>query len=142
MFTEEEITVAIELIDHALNNKNQKDYQIYTYIDNDNKVIGYYCIGPTPMTNGTFDLYWIAVHQSFHNRGIGKKLLKHAETNVISQGGRLIIAETSSQPKYENTRKFYLNNDYHELARIQDYYKVGDDLVVFGKYVSQSGVLQ
>jgi hypothetical protein len=51
-----------------------------------------------------------------------------------------VVAETSSQPKYENTRRFYLKCDYLEVARIRDYYKPGDDLVVYGKYLSQSGV--
>jgi len=141
VFTNEEIDVALELIDHALNNQNQKDYQIYTYKEN-KKLIGYYCIGPTPLTSGTFDLYWIAVEPNSHNRGIGKMLLKHAEDMVKSQGGRLIIAETSSRPKYEKTRKFYLSNKYEELARIKDYYQIDDDLVIYGKYVSQPGVLK
>jgi hypothetical protein len=61
---------------------------------------------------------------------------------VKSQGGRLIIAETSSRPKYEKTRKFYLSNKYEELARIKDYYQIDDDLVIYGKYVSQPGVLK
>ncbi|MBI5476528.1 MAG: GNAT family N-acetyltransferase [Ignavibacteriales bacterium] len=102
-------------------------------------VIGYYCVGPTPMTEGTFDLYWIAVKTEAHNQGYGKILISHAEGLIKLKGGRLIIAETSSRPDYENTRKFYLKTHYKEVARIKDYYKIGDDLVVYGKYVSQSG---
>jgi hypothetical protein len=51
-------------------------------------------------------------------------------------GGRLIIAETSSQARYEKTRLFYLHHGYSEMARIGDYYRPGDDLVVYGKYLS------
>ena len=116
----------------------QKDYIIYTGVD-ESGVVGYYCLGPTPMTEGTYDLYWIAVKPSIHNKGYGKKLLAHAELFVRDNSGRLIVAETSSQPKYENTRKFYIKNQYLELACIKGYYKIGDDLVVYGKYVSQSG---
>jgi hypothetical protein len=47
----------------------------------------------------------------------------------------LVVAETSSQPKYEKTRRFYLTRGYAELARIRDYYRRGDDLVVYGKYL-------
>jgi hypothetical protein len=50
-------------------------------------------------------------------------------------GGRLILAETSSQMKYESTRQFYLRQGYRELSRIKDYYRLGDDLIVFGKYI-------
>jgi ribosomal protein S18 acetylase RimI-like enzyme len=139
VFTPEEITVALELIDIVLQNPAQKDYIIFTGVDEANEVAGYYCIGPTPMTAGTYDLYWIAVSPKMHNRGYGKELLEHAEEAIAGSGGRLIIAETSSQPKYENTRMFYIRSGYLEVARIKDYYKPDDDLVVFGKYVSQSG---
>lgn len=137
VFTESEIAVALELIDIVLNNDHQKDYLIYSAISEDGNVVGYYCIGPTPMTIGTYDLYWIAVKPSAHNKGIGKELLNHAELLIKQRGGRLVVAETSSQPKYENTRKFYVSAQYQELSRIKDYYKIGDDLVVYGKYVSQ-----
>jgi len=138
VFSIQEIEIALELIDAVLNDPNQYDYEIFTAIDESGNLMGYYCIGPTPGTSGTFDLYWIAVKPSSHDKGIGKQLLHHAESRIASHGGRLVVAETSSQPKYEHTRRFYLNNHYAEVARIKDYYKIGDDLVVYGKYLSQS----
>jgi ribosomal protein S18 acetylase RimI-like enzyme len=137
VFTEDEVHVALELIDIVLTQPHQRDYQIYS-AEEDSKVLGYYCIGPTPMTVGTFDLYWIAVDPSIHNKGVGRQLLRHCENLIREQSGRLVVAETSSQPKYNNTRQFYIHNDYSELSRIKDYYKIGDDLVIYGKYVSQS----
>jgi len=134
-FTAEETAIALELIDVVLNNATQKDYIIYTYEDG-NSVLGYYCIGPTPATEGTFDLYWIAVAPAGQGRGIGTALDRHAHDMIRSRGGRLVIAETSSQPRYESTRKFYLARGYAELSRIRDYYRVGDDLVVYGKYLT------
>jgi ribosomal protein S18 acetylase RimI-like enzyme len=139
VFSQAEVDVALELIDVVLNHPQQKDYVIYTGINN-NHVVGYYCIGPTPMTDGTYDLYWIAVNPESHNKGYGKQLISHAEELIRKQGGRLMVAETSSRPDYESTRKFYQKTRYTEVARIKDYYKAGDDLVVYGKYVSQSGV--
>ena len=137
VFTDDEITVALELIDIALDNPSQKDYRVFTGVEENETVAGYYCIGPTPMTQGTYDLYWIAVSPAIQNKGFGKRLLEHAEEQIVNDKGRLVIAETSSQPKYERTRTFYLNNRYAEVARIKDYYRPGDDLVVYGKYVSQ-----
>ena len=134
MFTENEVSIALELVDTVLAKPDQKDYIIYAY-EADQTVVGYYCIGPTPATEGTFDLYWIAVAPDGQGRGIGGTLDRHAEILVRSMGGRLIIAETSSQPKYEQTRKFYLRRGYTELSHIKDYYRVGDDLVVYGKYI-------
>ncbi|MBI1803557.1 MAG: GNAT family N-acetyltransferase [Ignavibacteriae bacterium] len=137
VFTGDEIAVAIELIDIVLHVSGQRDYTIYTAVDDHHEVAGFYCIGSTPLTESTYDLYWIAVKPSVHKSGIGKQLLHHAEESVRSQGGRLVVAETSSQPKYDATRKFYLRNAYQEVARIKDYYKTGDDLVIYGKYFSQ-----
>jgi ribosomal protein S18 acetylase RimI-like enzyme len=136
VFSHEEVVVALELIDAALHDPGQTDYTIATAVQENGAVVGYYCIGPTPLTVGTFDLYWIAVKSDCHNQGIGKILLQHAEDVVRASGGRLMVAETSSQPAYEPTRMFYLRNAYDEVARIRDYYKPGDDLVVFGKHLS------
>jgi ribosomal protein S18 acetylase RimI-like enzyme len=141
VFTTEEISIAMELADVFLTEPNQKDYDLYVAVEENDTAIGYTCFGPTALTDGTFDLYWIAVKPSFYRHGAGKALLKFTEKVVRDLKGRLIVAETSSQPKYENTRKFYLKNEYKEVARISNYYKVGDDLVVYGKYVSQLGAI-
>ncbi|MFN0159419.1 MAG: GNAT family N-acetyltransferase [Bacteroidota bacterium] len=136
VFSGDEVGIAIELIDAVLLRSDQKDYIIHVYDDGES-VLGYYCIGPTPATSGTFDLYWIAVKPDMHGRGIGGMLNSHAEETICSMGGRLVIAETSSQPKYDKTRKFYVTHGYSELSRIKDYYKIGDDLVVYGKYLTR-----
>ncbi len=57
---------------------------------------------------------------------------------VKSKGGRLILAETSSRPAYFNTWQFYVHSGYSEIARIRDFYKIGDDLVVYGKYLTRT----
>lgn len=133
-FTKAEVDVAIELVDLFLNNPNQRDYDLYTAVDT-NEVLGYICIGPTPLTEGTYDLYWIAVSPVAQGKGVGKQLIKYAEESVKKNNGRLLVAETSSQPKYQKTRDFYVSAGYEILSRIKEYYKVGDDLLVYGKYL-------
>lgn len=137
VFSPEEISIALELIDTVLSRPDQKDYVIHTHLM-DGAVDGYYCIGPTPGTAGTFDLYWIAVDPSMQGKGIGQELNKHAERQIVERGGKLIIVETSSRDVYEGTRRFYTRQNYEELARIRDYYTTGDDLVIYGKYVNQN----
>ena len=138
VFSEVEISVAMELVDNVLGNPAQKDYIIYTAAGENGEVMGYYCIGPTPMTAGTWDLYWIAADQAFHGMEVGKTLLHHAEELAKSKGATLMVAETSSKPSYDGTNRFYLRNGYSELSRIRAYYSPGDDLVVYGKYFSQT----
>lgn len=130
-FTSAEIDVAMELIDIVLKDQIQKDYQIYCMVDDQDQAIGYICYGPTPMTQGTFDLYWIAVDPDFQERGVGSKLLSFLEEVVKAEGGRMILADTSTIPHYEKTQKFYLKNGFQEVARVLDYYHPGNDRVTF-----------
>ncbi len=133
-FNEAEIQVAAELIDIYLNNPDQRDYQIVVVEDERGKVAGYMTYGPTPLTEGTWDLYWIAVSPEAQGKGYGRQLVNWLEDRVRESGGRLILIETSSQPKYLPTRKFYEKLGYAEIARIPDFYRPGDDRVIFGKY--------
>ena len=136
MFTQAEIDVAMELIDIFLTKKEQKDYIIYVAENERKEVVGYVCYGPTPATEGTFDLYWIAVSPTMQGKGVGKELLSFTENNVLKQKGRLIIIETSSQPKYQPTQQFYIKNKYVIEARIKDFYRPGDDRLIFVKQLT------
>jgi ribosomal protein S18 acetylase RimI-like enzyme len=132
MFTMAEVNVAVELIDTYLFNKDQKDYDVYVAEFNE-QVIGYVCFGPTPATEATFDLYWIVVSPEMQNQGIGSQLLKYVEKEVIRQKGKLLIIETSSQHKYIPTQLFYKSKNYKLEARIKDFYRTGDDRLIFVK---------
>lgn len=135
VFTKEEIEIAVELLEIFLNDPTQQDYEMFSYVDSEHKVLGYICVGPTPATIATFDLYWIAVDPSSHSKGIGTVLLNYTEDVLKQRGGRLLIAETSSTPKYDKTREFYERKKFQRLAHIKEYYKPGDDLIIYGKYL-------
>ncbi|MCB0727780.1 MAG: GNAT family N-acetyltransferase [Ignavibacteriae bacterium] len=137
-FNEEEIKIALELIDVYIKDKDQKDYEIFVDSDDEDEKVeikGYVCIGPRPLTEGTYDLYWIAVNPKVQSKGIGSGLIKYIEDNIRSKNGRLILIETSGKDSYEKERKFYEKNQYEELVNIRDFYKPGDSLVIYGKYL-------
>lgn len=137
MFTPEEIFFAKEQMDLYLDRPDQKDY-ILTVVENEeNKVVGYISYGPTPMAEGGYDIYWMAVAPGEQGRGYGKELVQWVEGRVTEAGGRMILMETSSQPKYRPTQQFYMNMEYKELCRIPDYYKPGDDRITYGKYFAK-----
>ena len=133
-FSEAEVAIAEELIDICIGKADQNDY--YAFVaEVERRVAGFLLLGPTPATTGTYDMYWIAAHPDFQGRGIAQELDDFAVHFVKDRGGYLLIAETSSQPSYERTRAFYIKQRYETLARIADYYKPGDDLIIFGKRV-------
>jgi ribosomal protein S18 acetylase RimI-like enzyme len=138
-FTSAEIDVAMELIDSVLKDPTQRDYEIYCMVDDQDQAIGYICHGPTPMTEGTFDLYWIAVDPDLQEKGVGSRLLSFLEEVVKARGGRLILADTSTVPHYEKTQRFYLRNGFREVARVPDYYHPGNDRVTFCKKLKGQG---
>ena len=85
------------------------------------------------MTQGTFDLYWIVVDPDFQGKRIGSQLLDFSEKILGGRNGRMILADTSSIPEYEKARKFYLQNGFQEIARVNDYYSPGNDRITFCK---------
>jgi GNAT superfamily N-acetyltransferase len=134
MFTAAEIAVAEELIDIYLGKSGQNDYRVVV-IENDRKdAVGYMTWGPTPVAEDAYDIYWMAVSPAEQGRGRGKALVGWLEDEVRRRAGRMIIIETSSQPKYTGTRQFYIDLDYKEVARVPDFYRAGDDRVIYAKY--------
>ena len=135
-FSNQEVEVAMELINIAESNPNQKDYNIFIY-EKDGRIFGYHCTGKRPLTDAVYDLYWIVADPETKEKGIGKLLLENAEEFVKKHSGRWLLAETSSKDSYARTRNFYLRNNYSIVAEINDFYSTGDSLVVFGKFFSQ-----
>lgn len=133
VFTREEIDVAMELIDIVMKDEKQKDYKIHCMVDGQDQPVGYICYGLTPMTEGTFDLYWIVVDPNFQGQGIGSKLLDFLEKVLKGMGGRMILAETSSIPEYGETQRFYLQKGFREVGRVPDFYYHGNDRITYCK---------
>jgi GNAT superfamily N-acetyltransferase len=91
-----------------------------------------YC-APEKMTEGTFNLYLIAVHPHHQSKGLGAGLIKHVEDLLRQMGHRVLLVETSGLEEFERTRKFYDQCHYTREAVIRDFYKEGEDKVVFWK---------
>ncbi len=86
---------------------------------------------PERMTDGTWNCLLIAVHPDLHGRGIGAALMAHLEAYLAAQGARVLLVETSGLPAFARTRGFYTHIGYTEEARIRDFYKAGEDKIVF-----------
>ena len=98
----------------------------------DGRLVGWICWGQTPCTEGTWDLYWLAVDPSAQGAGIGAALVAEMEGRLAGRA-RLISVDTSGRPDYGPTRAFYLAVGYSAVATVPDFYAPGDDQVIFTK---------
>jgi ribosomal protein S18 acetylase RimI-like enzyme len=135
-FKPEEVQIALELVDLGLTQAGQEDYIFRIAEGPEGQTLGYICYGKTPLTDAVYDIYWIAVHPTSWNRGTGTVLLHQAEEEMKRRKARLLLIETSSRPPYGIPRAFYRKNGYEEVARILDYYAVGDHKLIFGKVLT------
>ncbi len=67
-FRAEEVAIGLELVDESLDPGPSTDYA-WLLAELDGEVVGFACFGPVPLTEGTFDLYWIAVAPEAPGRG-------------------------------------------------------------------------
>jgi len=134
-FNAQEIATALELVDEALEKGEASGYFFAVLEEEGQKssIHGYACYGPTPLTQGVYDLYWIVVSPSAQRKGYGRRLLEFVEKNIAGRGGRLLLIETSSQESYGGTVRFYQRAGYDLVARIKNFYRVGDDKLIFSK---------
>jgi ribosomal protein S18 acetylase RimI-like enzyme len=135
VFNQEEVECVDELWQEFLSQGSERSGYYFLVEKDAGRILGYACYGPRALTSGTFDLYWIAVDSTSRRGGVGRRLLAASEQAVRNLGGRLLVLETSGLPVYEPTRKFYLSTGYTLEATIKDFYRDGDDLVIFTKHL-------
>ena len=130
-FTEAEVEVAGEVLDDTLTGRDP-DYHATTALADDQPV-GYIVVGKVPLTDATFDVYWIVVDPKLQRGGVGRLLLEAAEKDVRNRGGRWVLIETAGKAQYVPTHQFYLRCGYAQVSKIDDFYAVGDPRLIFGK---------
>ncbi len=139
VFRGEEIDVALELFDGSFPRDTSvpadSSYSFVGTFAADDELVGYACYGPTPDTDRTFDLYWIAIDPAAQGTGGGTRLLTEVEQRLERLNARLLVVETSSRPEYAPTRAFYEKRGYAEAARMREFYAPGDDRVIFTKRI-------
>ncbi|MDQ3082362.1 MAG: GNAT family N-acetyltransferase [Gemmatimonadota bacterium] len=149
LFRDEEIDVAMELFDLTCPAVIAAKAEIHVAVANDGAAIsdyfflgvftpegelaGFACYGPTPGTDRTFDLYWIAVDPAAQGAGSGTTLLTEVERRLKGLNARLVVVETSSRSDYVGTRGFYLHRGYVEAAVAREFYAPADDRITFTK---------
>jgi ribosomal protein S18 acetylase RimI-like enzyme len=109
------------------------------FTDDNGEPVGVAYTAPERMTEGTWNLYLIAIHPDCQRQGRGKALLVHVEQMLAERGERVLLVETSGTEAFEYVRTFYRNSGYEEEARIRDFYTDGVDKIVFRKALTKRG---
>jgi ribosomal protein S18 acetylase RimI-like enzyme len=127
-FSQEEIGVALELFDAGL----AGDYVLFG-AERGGRLQGYICLGKASLTAASWYLYWMCVHPDAQRLGLGRALQLRAEAFVRSQGGERIVLETSGRSDYGPARRFYEKAGYLPVGCIPDFYRPGDDCLIYFK---------
>lgn len=132
-FRADETEIACELVRDRLAQGPASGYEFVVAESAEGRMLGYASFGEIPCTIGAYDLYWIIVDPALQGRGLGKLLVREVESAVRVLRGRLVYIETSSIPLYAPTHAFYERCGYTLAARLADFYKPGDDKLVYAK---------
>ncbi len=134
VFTQEEEESVFELFDAHLNSSDS-GYEWFSARAGE-RLVGFACFGPTPLAQGAYDLYWICTDRDFQGRGVGRALFDALDAEIRKRRGRLLMIWTSGGKDYLPASNFYERMGCELSARIRDYYKPGEDMIVFVKYYS------
>jgi ribosomal protein S18 acetylase RimI-like enzyme len=133
-FDTHEIKVLKEILSDCCNSANQ-DYILIEEMILD-QMAGFVIVGRTPLTEFTWDIYWVVVDKRFQRQGIGKALMAKVYQYIRSCGSRAVLrVETAGRKDYDYVRFFYAAQGFDESGRIKDFYSSGDDLVIFSRQI-------
>ena len=144
VFSPDEVRVARELLEEAaaLNgdvpsevDRSPPAYSFLGSFTPEGELVGFACFGPTPGTDRTHDLYWIAVDPAHGRAGVASHLIDEVERRLEGQTARLLVVETSSRSDYLPARRFYARHGYAEAARVRGFYAPDDDRIILTKRI-------
>jgi GNAT superfamily N-acetyltransferase len=133
-FYDHEIEIAAELVAERLAHGVETGYH-FVFAEVDGVTAAYSCYGPITMSKTCFDLYWIATHNDFRGKGIGRQLLEETYKYAREMGCKIIIAETSGLEHYAPTRAFYISNKFDLEATLKNFYDEGDNKLFYTKRI-------
>jgi ribosomal protein S18 acetylase RimI-like enzyme len=100
---------------------------------------GFIIFGRVPLTDYSWDIYWIAVEKRLQGRGVGRRLLDRTQQFILGIDHQAILRiETSGKTEYESTRHFYKRTGFREAGFIPDFYTEGDGLQTYYKSIKHN----
>lgn len=127
-FSKYEIMAAEKCIKEFIKKQN-KDNKFFVIV-NSGKIIGCGGYSRDDDTYGVYNLYWLAIHPAFKNRGLATKLYARIESKLKALRARMIIAEAG---RGETNGFFYKKMKFKVAGIIPKYYSKAEDLIWYYK---------
>jgi ribosomal protein S18 acetylase RimI-like enzyme len=120
-----------EMMSEYLNNPESEEIWFTCLLED--KPVGFGYCAPEKFTQGTYNLLAIAVRKDMQGKGLGRSMMGYIERLLKEKSNRLLIVETSSDSQYGLTREFYEKLNYVQEATIRDFWKGGEDKIIYLK---------
>lgn len=127
----DEIQFMLELAKSFISKTQEENHFLVVNDDNGINAAAYFA--PETFVSGVYNLYFMGVLPKAQRSGIGAKLLQHVEHKTKSLDARILLVETSGLDKFEKAKNFYTKNGFIKEAVIREFYKKGDDKIIFWK---------
>ena len=124
-FTADEIACALSMVD-------DDEYEWFAARE-DGVPRGFLCVGEAAMAEKSFELYWIWVDPAARGRGVAGRLMDRFDDVCRSRAMRLATIYTSSTEPYAAARALYERSGFRVAARLEEFYRAGDDLIIYRK---------
>ncbi len=130
VFSEEEVFTVDELFEGYLEGPEKSGYNFLSCREGET-VLGFACWGPTALSKGAVDLYWIATGAEAQGKGVARALFNGVVEAARAAGRWLMVIWTSSRPEYQAARDSYKRMGCTLMVQLADFYDHGDDLCIF-----------
>ncbi len=130
LFTADEIGAVPEMFKH------RDSKQIWLVAECDNTIVGVSYAGSLELTDRSWNLWMLGVHEEYQRMGIGSRLVNHVEERLKSERQRMLIIDTTQKEDQAGARALYSKLGYDQVARIPDFYEDGTEKLTFIKRLS------
>lgn len=130
VFYSNEIKVAEELVQDALQKGEQSEYKFLFADMEGGGLAGLVCYGYITMTDASYDIYWLAVNAGLQGKGIGYALMRQTLSLIRRDGGKRIYVDTSSRKDYTPAVRLYEKTGFRLVATVPDYFAEADDKLI------------
>ncbi|MGG6267025.1 GNAT family N-acetyltransferase [Leptolyngbya sp. AN03gr2] len=89
LFESNQVEELAQMLEQYFSDKTGSQEMWFT--DCDDEPVGIAYVAPERMTEGTWNLYLIAIHPNHQRKGRGANLLHHVEKTLVERGERVLL---------------------------------------------------